>query len=168
MGDIKPLMNKDAAEKMQEMLGDGNILMFASNLGTAPIDVAPMSTQKVDDDGVVWFFSAKDSDRNKYVQKDSRVQLIYADNGSSDYMSIFGNAEIVHDKAKVEELWTPLVKTWFQEGPDDPNLSLIKFTPSEGFYWDTKNGKMVAFAKMLASIVTGKTMDDSIEGELKP
>jgi general stress protein 26 len=61
-----------------------------------------------------------------------------------------------------------VVKAWFQEGPEDPNLSLIKFTPSEGFYWDTKNGKMVAFAKILTSIISGKTMDDSVEGTLKP
>jgi general stress protein 26 len=168
MGEVKPLMNKEAVKKMQEMFGDGNSLMFASNLGTTPIDISPMSTQKVEDNGEVWFFSAKDSDRNSYIQKDSRVQLIYSDNSKSDYLSIYGEAEIVHDHAKAKELWTPMVKAWFQEGPEDPNLSLIKFTPSEGFYWDTKNGKMVAFAKILTSIVTGKTMDDSVEGTLKP
>jgi general stress protein 26 len=168
MGEVKSLMNKEAVEKMQEMFGDGNNLMFASNLGTTPIDISPMSTQKVEDNGDVWFFSTKDSDRNSYVKKDSRVQLIYSDNSKSDYLSIYGNAEIIQDQAKVKELWTPMVKAWFQEGPEDPNLSLIKFTPSEGFYWDTKNGKMVAFAKILASIVTGETMDDSIEGTLKP
>lgn len=168
MGEVKTLINKEAVEKMQEMLGDGNILMFASNLGNHPFEVSPMSTQKVEDNGVVWFFSAKNSDRNKYVQQDSRVQLIYSDNSKSDYMSVYGNAEIVNDQAKVEELWTPLVKTWFQEGPEDPNLTLMKFTPTEGYFWDTKHGKMVAFAKMLASIVTGKTMDDSVEGKLQP
>lgn len=168
MGEVKPLIKKDAVAKMQDMLGGGNILMFASNLGNHPFEVSPMSTQEVDEEGVVWFFSVKGSDRNKYVQQDSRTQLIYSNSSDSDYMSVYGDTEIVHDQEKVKELWTPFAKVWFQGGPEDPNLSLMKFTPKEGFYWDTKNGKMVSFAKMIASLATGETMDDGVEGTLKP
>lgn len=168
MGEVKPLIKKEAVEKMQEMLGDGNILMFASNLGNHPFEVSPMSTQKVEDNGEVWFFSAKNSDRNKFVQQDSRTQLIYSNSSDSEYMSIYGDAEIVQNQEKVKELWTPFAKVWFQDGPEDLNLSLMKFTPKEGFYWDTKNGKMVSFAKMIVSLATGETMDDGVEGTLKP
>lgn len=168
MGEVKPLIKKDAVEKMQEMLGDGNILMFASNLGNQPFEVSPMSTQKVEDNGEVWFFSAKNSDRNKFVQQDSRTQLIYSNSSDSEYMSIYGDAEIVQNQEKVKELWTPFAKVWFQDGPEDSNLTLMKFTPKEGFYWDTQNGKMVSFAKMIASLATGETMDDGVSGELKP
>ena len=45
--------------------------------------------------------------------------------------------------------------------------SFIKVTPSEGYYWDTKHGTAVAFLKMAASVITGKTMDDSVEGTLE-
>ena len=53
-----------------------------------------------------------------------------------------------------------------QGGKDDPNITLIKVIPSEGYYWDTKHGTAVAFLKMAASVVIGKTMDDSVEGSL--
>ena len=53
-----------------------------------------------------------------------------------------------------------------QGGVDDPNLSVIQVVPDDGYYWNNKNGKMVAFAKMAASLITGKTMDDGIEGNL--
>jgi len=168
MGETKNLSNQEAVEKIKEMTGGGNILMFCCNLGEAPFDATPMSTQRVDDDGSIWFYSTKDSSRNKYVEADSRAQMIYSNSGSSDYMSIYGNATLLYDQKMAEELWTPFAKIWFPEGPTDPNLSLIKFQPREGFYWDTKNGKMVAFAKMMASMVTGKTMDDGVEGKLKP
>lgn len=168
MGEIKPLFDAEAIEKIKEMTGDGKILFFCCNLDTQPFDTTPMSTQTVEDDGTIWFFSTKNSDRNRYVKQDPRVQLVYGDSGSQDYLSIYGQAEIVHDPQKAEELWNPFVKVWFPEGPTDPNLSLIRFRPTEGFYWDTKHGKMVAFAKMVASMVTGKTMDDSVEGKLNP
>jgi len=39
--------------------------------------------------------------------------------------------------------------------------------PEEGYYWDTKHGQVVAFAKQVAGAMMGKTLDDSIEGTLK-
>lgn len=168
MGKVQPLFHRKAIEKIQEMTGDGRIVMFCCNLNEQPFEATPMSTQKVDEDGTIWFFSAKDSDRNKYVKKDARVQLLYGDSGKQDYISLYGEAEVLHDRAKAEEMWTKMVEVWFPEGPGDPNLSLIRFVPKEGFYWDTQHGKMVAFAKMLAAIVTGNKSDDSVEGKLQP
>ena len=78
-----------------------------------------------------------------------------------------GRATISRDKAKIKELWEPIVKTWFTEGVDDPRITVIQVTPSEGYYWDTKHGIAVAGAKMLIGAALGKTMDDSIEGTIR-
>jgi Pyridoxamine 5'-phosphate oxidase like len=61
----------------------------------------------------------------------------------------------------------PNAKAWIREVKDDPAISLIKVTPREGYYWETKNNKMVSLIKIAAAIVTGKTMDDGIEGKLQ-
>lgn len=167
MGKTKNLFATAAVDRIQKIADDARTCMFCCNLGTRPFDVAPMATQQVEDDGTVWFFSAKDSDRNAYLATDPAAQLIYSKVGDSEYLSLYGRAEVTYDLAKVEELWSPMSKVWFQEGPTDPNLSLIRFIPEEGYYWDTQHGKMVAFAKMAASIVTGKTMDDGLSGKLE-
>ena len=44
----------------------------------------------------------------------------------------------------------------------------IVVTPEDGYYWDTKHGNVVAGVKMMIGALVGKTMDDSIEGKLKP
>ena len=168
MGETKNLIHRQAIKKIQELAKDVDITMFCTKLTQQPFDVCPMSTQRVEDDGTIWFFSGKDSDHNKDVQSDPAVQLIYSSKvGESDHLSLYGKAEVTYDKQKAEELFTPHVKVWFPKGPTDPNLTLIRFTPESGYYWDTKNGKMVSLAKYAASIVTGKTMDDGIKGELK-
>ncbi|NJC28107.1 pyridoxamine 5'-phosphate oxidase family protein [Neolewinella antarctica] len=169
MGDIKNLINKEAIVKIQKLATDVDITMFCTNLGGKPFSTCPMSTQQVEDDGTIWFFSNKNSDHNKDIKSDPATQLIYSSKaGDTDHLSVYGTSEITFDRAKAEELFTPMIKTWFPEGVDDPELTMIKFTPSEGYYWDTKNGQMVAFAKMMASVVTGKEgMDDGIEGKLK-
>ncbi|HWA98661.1 MAG TPA: pyridoxamine 5'-phosphate oxidase family protein, partial [Pirellulales bacterium] len=60
-----------------------------------------------------------------------------------------------------------IVRTWFTQGVDDPRITVIKFVPQEGYYWDTKHGQFVAGVKMLIGAMTGKTLDDSIEGKLR-
>jgi general stress protein 26 len=63
-------------------------------------------------------------------------------------------------------MWSSIAKAWFTEGKDDPAISLVKVTPEEGYYWDTKNNKMISLIKIAAAVVTGKTMDGGIEGKL--
>ena len=90
------------------------------------------------------------------------------DRGSahSEFMHIEGVATVLRDRAKLKELWSFTMKTWFTEGEDDPRITLIKFAPTYGYYWDTKHGRAVAGVKMLIGAVIGKTLDDSIEGRL--
>ena len=141
--------------------------MFCTKLGSKPFDVCPMATQQVEDDGTIWFFSGKGSDHNQDVASDPDVQLIYSSKvGNTDHLSLYGTAEVLYDKQKAEELFNPHVKVWFPDGPTDPNLTLIRFTPQSGYYWDTKNGQMVSFAKRIAAVATGTTMDDGVKGEL--
>lgn len=70
------------------------------------------------------------------------------------------------DQAKVEELWTPLVKAWFTEGKTDPAISIIKVVPKGAYYWDTEGNKMINFIKILASAVTGTPSSVGKEGTL--
>ena len=163
---IKNLSHDDAIKKMKELAEKENICMFVTKLSDIPLNGRPMATQQVDDKGNFWFFSASTSDKNRDIVSDERVQLFYANKGSSEYLSVYGKAEIVYDMAKNEELWNPMVKAWFKEGKDDPELTLIKVTPEDAYYWDTKNNKLVSLLKIVGSVVSGKTLDDSVEGKL--
>jgi general stress protein 26 len=165
MGDIQNLSNRDAIKKLQELTKD-EVCMFCTFANEENLMPRPMSTTAVEDDGTIWFFSQKHSDKNQEIAINNKVQLIYSNPGKQNFLSVIGDAEVVTDKAKISELWTNFVRAWFKEGIDDPDVSLIKVTPHESYYWDTKHGKMVSFLKMLISSVSGKTMDDGVQGEL--
>ena len=63
-------------------------------------------------------------------------------------MSVSGTAEIVADRAKIDELWSPAMKLFFPEGKDDPNLRLIHVHAESAEYWDgpgTLLGKALSF-----------------------
>ncbi|MBK9411952.1 MAG: pyridoxamine 5'-phosphate oxidase family protein [Bacteroidetes bacterium] len=164
---IKNLSGKEAIDKLKELAEGARMCMFTTFTTERPMPSRPMALQIVENDGTLQFFSATDSHKNHQLENDPDVQLLFANSGSSEYLNVYGHAIISQDRAKIKELWSPLAKTWFQDGPEDPKLSLISVKPDSCEYWDTKHNKIVAYLKIAASIVTGKTMDDGVEGQLK-
>ena len=164
MGDHKNLSGTEAVKEIQKLAGEIKTCMFCT-YENGKLKARPMSSQQVDDQGVIWFLSDKNSEKNKEVLADSTVDLLYGQ-GNDKFLSLRGNAALSFDKAKIKELWDPIAKIWFKEGVDDPNVSIIKVTISEGYYWDTKHGKVAEIAAMATALITGKTMDDGIEGTL--
>lgn len=164
--EIKNLRREEANKKIKQIVEDADICLFTTDLTKLPLKTRPMSTQQADDEGNLWFFSDKSSDKNEDIKNDDRVQLFYSNKTSSEYLSLFGTATIIQDEEKAKELWSAMVKIWFKE-PEDPNLTIIKFVPEDGYYWDTKDGKLVSLFKMAVGIITGKELDGSIEGKVK-
>lgn len=164
MPEIKSLQNKEAIEKIQEIAHE-KICLFCT-YENDDIVSRPMSTQKVEDDGTMWFFSPKDSDKNFQLSRDSKVYLMYLDDGKQHYLSLTGKAAVVKDRNKVEELWSPFVKAWFKEGKDDPQLTLIKVIPEKGHYWDTRLGKVASMLSIAKAVLTGTRDDSGVEGDL--
>ena len=168
MGEVKNLTADNAVEKIREIAKDANICMFVTDLSRLPLAGRPMATQEVDEEGNIWFMSDRSSDKNKEIDNDNKVQLFYSHTSNYEYLSIFGRAEIVNDRSKIEELWTPMAKTWFKEGKEDANISLIKVIPEDAYYWDTKNNKMVSLVKFAMGAIGVTPKDDGgIEGKLK-
>ncbi len=116
------------------------------------------------------FLSAQfrlDSHQNLELNADPSVRLNFQGSPHSDFLQLDGHAEISTDKQKIKKLWKPMLATWFTHGVDDPRITVIKVVPSDGYYWDTKHGNMIAGVKILMGSRIGKTLDDSIEGTLK-
>lgn len=165
MGDTRSLHDQAAIDKIKE-LAEGKMCLFCT-YENGEIVSRPMSTQGIDEDGTIWFFSRKDSEKNEQIDEDNTVHLMYMDTGKQQYLSLSGHASIVVDKQKTEELWDPIARAWFEKGKDDPALSLLRVTPEEGHYWDTKNGKLISLIKIAVAALTGKQMDGGVDGDLK-
>jgi general stress protein 26 len=163
------LSGADAVREIRTLIKQAKTCFFCTAAATGPTGgVRPMSVQRVDDDGTIWFLSASDSHQNKEIGIDPNVKLMFQGSAHSDFLFLSGQASISRDKEMIHELWEPILKTWFTQGIDDPRITVIRFTPSEGYYWDTKHGHMVAGVKMMIGAMIGRTLDDSIEGKLFP
>ena len=167
MSDIKNLNSREAIDKLKSLVEEINICLFCTNLETDDGSTCcPMTAIKVCDQGNIWFFSEKSSDKNKAILTDENVQLFFSHPGKGSYLVVNGEAEIIVDKTTIEELWTPVAKIWFKEGKDDPNISVIKVKPTSAYYWDTDGNRMINLLKMVASVVTGTNLVTGKEGAI--
>ncbi|MCS3529012.1 pyridoxamine 5'-phosphate oxidase family protein [Chryseobacterium sp. JUb7] len=160
------LTHLEAIKKIKELSESAKICMFCTELETLPINSRPMGLQETDDEGNLWFISSDESNKNFEIKDDRRVQLFFMNNSDYQYLSVFGEASIYKDKTTIEDKWSPMAKAWFEEGKDDPKVSIIRVEPSETYYWDTKVGKLVSLFNFVSAAVTGKTTDnsDGVEG----
>jgi general stress protein 26 len=156
-----------AIAKVRELVKRAPTCFFCSALlGGRAFETRPMSVQKIGDDASLWFLSARDSRLNQELGLDASSQLLFQGANHGDFLTLYGRATVGFEKYRIRELWEPILKTWFTEGVEDPRISVIRFIPERGHYWDTKHGRAVALAKMIVGAVTGKTLDDSIRGRL--
>lgn len=163
----KNLQNEQALDKFKSLVKDVNICMFITNThNDADTHTRPMATVNVEDDGTLWFYTDIRSIKVEEVESDHDVHLVYAHPGKDSYLDVWGKASVVTDKQQIKDKWTPMVKVYFSDGVDDPNLALLKVTPHDCYYWDNKSGKMVYFLKAAASIVTGKRLAEGEKGTL--
>jgi general stress protein 26 len=103
----------------------------------------PMSNNgEVEFDGDVWFFSSADSRKVSDIQSDPQVHLSYADTEKFVFVSMTGDASIVRDETKKQELWQKELERWFEDGPESDDIVLIKVTPWKVAYWGDGEGEI--------------------------
>lgn len=163
----KDLSGAHAIKRVKEMTDAAESCFFVTAAETGETNgVRPMSVRKADDQGKLWFLSADDSHKNHELATNPDVKLYFQVGHHAGFLELEGRAEVSRDKVRIHDLWNPMLKTWFTEGEDDPRITVICFTPQNGYYWDNKHGNLVAGAKVAVGAMIGKTLDDSIEGRL--
>lgn len=157
-----------AIKKMTELIHEAKTGFFCTTGRDGRLDARPMNVLEVDKQGNLWFLSAADSHKNEELQDNPQVRMFFQGAPHAEFLHLEGVATVSRDQARIKELWNFVLKTWFTEGQDDPRITVIKLVPTHAYYWDNKHGAAIAGVKMLIGAAIGKTLDDSIEGNINP
>lgn len=152
--------NTSAQQTLWGLIRDIKFGMLTHRHTSGELHSHPLTTQnKSSDEGSeLYFFVFGKSELAQRIQLDGNVNVSYADPGKDSYVSASGNARIVDDMAKKQELFSPEAKTWFPGGVTDPDLALLVVTVGHAEYWDVTDSKMVQLAKMAKAALTGETL----------
>lgn len=157
----------DVLNKLQELIKEVNFGMLTTLEADGDLVSRPMTTQEMDKEGHIWFFSSRPSNKATQVQSNHHVNISYAHPDKQSYVSVSGNAYNIEDPEKKKQLWSPILKAWYPDGLDDPKLSLIKVEPTSAEYWDANSSKLVELFKIAKAIATGKQYESGEHKEVK-
>ena len=146
----------DTVQKLCELIKGIRIAMLTTVDDDGSLRSRPMANQDTAFDGTLWFFTEFNSAKVHEVEHDQHVNLSYAKPEDSTYVSVSGKATIVRDRAKMEELWSPIHKAWFPKGLDDPNIALLRVDVDKAEYWDSPSSAVVRLIGFAKAITTGK------------
>ena len=146
--------------KIRELIKDIDFCMLTTIDEGGDLHSRPMSSNgEVDEEGDIWFFTNASSHKVTEIAQLPKVNVSFADPDNQRYISVSGTAQLVRDRAKIDELWKPEFKMWFPEGKDDPEIALLRVNLEKAEYWDSPSSTIGYALSFVSSIVTGKQPD---------
>jgi general stress protein 26 len=160
----------DDIKKIGEFIQDIDFTMMTTIDEDGELHSRPMSTQNTEFDGNVYFFTFDDTDKTNHIARNPNVNLAYSAPDRNIYVSLKGEAQVLKDRQKMEELWNPALKVWFPQGLETPGIALIQVRVKTAEYWDSPSGTIAYVAALVKSAVTGKSpnMGDNETVKINP
>lgn len=140
--------------------------MFTTINAEGVLASRPMTSQDMDEEGNLWFYTATTTQLWEDIVANPQVNLSFAEPSENVYVSVSGRAERVVDREKIKALWNPAVQAWYPHGPDDPHVMLVRVVSDAAEYWDSSASSMVQMFNMAKAVLTGSTPADSDHAKL--
>jgi general stress protein 26 len=157
-----PRTQTDDLEKLREMIKEIDFCMLTTLDENGDLHSRPMSSNgDIDASGDIWFFTYGNSHKVAEIGSAPKVNASFSDTDKHRYVSITGTAELVRDRAKIEELWRPQFKAWFPRGTDEPDIALLRLTIQKAEYWDSPSSSVARAFHFVSALVTGTEMGGS-------
>jgi general stress protein 26 len=121
----------------------------AEGLRARPLDARPDRAA-----GAIWFLTDLRSAKGDEIAAEHDVGLAFIDTDENVYLSITGRAYLGPDRVKAAAIWKTSDKMWW-EGPDDPNVGVLRATLLTAEMWDGPASNAVAVFEFVKSQVTG-------------
>ena len=146
----------EQVQKIAELIKDAHI----STLTTVDTDGSlwsrPMGIQAADFAGTLYFFTEASSEKVTHIAANPNVSVAFSDPDDQNYVMMAGTAAVLNDRAKIAELWSEPMRTWFPEGKDDPEIRLIKVDVHRAEYWDSPSSAVVYAYGYVKAVLTGE------------
>jgi general stress protein 26 len=105
--------------------------------------------------GLIWFVTDVRSGKEHEIDAEHDVGLVFIDAKAKAYLSITARAEARRDHAKAAEIWKSTDNAWWN-GPDDPNVCVLRVRPITAELWDGPASTAVAAFEFAKARITGE------------
>jgi general stress protein 26 len=150
-------MSQNEKKHFIELMRDFDDAMLVTHAKDGELRARPMAIADVTDAGDVFFVTGVESGKVDELLQDERTLVTLQ--GKLKWASVTGRAQFVEDRDKLRELWKKSWDVWFSNGPEDPNVVLIRVHPTEAEYWDMSGKTLATYAfRGLRALLRGEEM----------
>lgn len=147
---------QDGMKEVAKIVKDADIAILTTVNAQGQLVSRPLAVQETEFDGDLWFFTEDPSAKAQEIRSNPQVNVSIS--SGKGYLSIAGTATLTKDRARIDELWSPSVKAWF-DGKDDPAVALIKIDADTAEYWSLDTPRVVSALKIVKGMVSGERPD---------
>lgn len=151
--------------KVTDIINDAHIGMLTTINEEGALVSRPLAVQDVQEDGDLWFFTGRGTSQVSHIQADPRVNVSFG--RRTEWVSVAGTAEVVTDRAKIHEMWNQVVEAWFPDGPDTPEVCLLRVDSESAEYWTSPGGAAATVLQWVKSKVTHSRMSVGESGTVE-
>ncbi|MBF4572892.1 pyridoxamine 5'-phosphate oxidase family protein [Herbiconiux sp. VKM Ac-1786] len=158
------MTEKSDTETLAGLVKDFRFAMLTTVDDQGRLVAHPLTVQEAEFDGDLWFIVGAHASALQNLQVNPTAGVTLSSNDS--WVSLTGTAAEVADQTKVKELWSSTLEAWFPDGPDDPEVRLLKFTADGAEYWDSPGGRVATLFSFVKSKVTGEPYEGGDNAKL--
>lgn len=155
-----PQTRAETIEKLASLIRDIRVGMLTTIDTDGTPWSRPMATQETAFDGTLWFLTHADTESVEHIQQNSAAGVAYADPQDQSYVTMAGTARVLDDRDKIRELWSAPMKAWFPDGPDDPEIRLLRVDVDRAEYWDSPSSAVAYAISFVRAVSTGEPATD--------
>lgn len=137
-------------EKVWKLIGKIKTCMLVGLEGHR-LYARPMTAYADEHAHAIYFLTDVRGVKDDVIRDHPEVCLTFVE--GTHYLSVSGDGSVTNDREKIRELWNVFAQAWF-EGPEDPNIRLLRVVPQDAQYWETP-GKMATAVSMAIAAATG-------------
>ena len=145
-------------QRVWDIVDAAGIGMLVTDAGP-DLRARPLEPRSDRDGGVIRFVIDRRGSKDGEIETHPACCLVFVHAVEKAYLSISGSAEVRRDPAMARAIWKHTDEAWWPEGPDDPNVRVMRFTPETAELWDGPASKAVAAFEFAKARLTGRQPD---------
>lgn len=101
----------------------------------AYMHMQPMAPYVDRSTNTIWFFTKTDSEIAQEIRPGSRAHFCLVGKNHDYHACLSGLIETRADRAKIDQYWSSLVAAWYENGKDDPRLTMLALHVDDAEIW---------------------------------
>lgn len=135
--EIKMASFSEAREEPAKQLWDEIDGIHAGMLGLegSHMHMQPMAPQSDRKTNTIWFYTKTDSDLVQAVRPGARAHFCVVGKDHDYHACLSGTLDVKRDAAKIDEYWNSVVAAWYEDGKNDPKLTMLSMHLDDAAIW---------------------------------